>query len=52
MTPTALTSECMVRAVTPVDMAVVTAIYAHFVETSTATFDLIAPGEATMQRKR
>jgi L-amino acid N-acyltransferase YncA len=33
-------------------MAAVSAIYAHFVETSTATFDLVAPGEATMQRKR
>jgi L-amino acid N-acyltransferase YncA len=33
-------------------MAAVTAIYAHFVETSTATFDLVAPGEATMLRRR
>jgi L-amino acid N-acyltransferase YncA len=33
-------------------MAAVTAIYAHFVETSTATFDLVTPGEATMQRRR
>ena len=45
-------SECVVRAATLVDMAAVTAIYAHFVETSTATLDLIAPGEATMLRKR
>ena len=52
VTATATTSECLVRAATPVDMAAVTAIYAHFVETSTATFDLIAPGEATMERKR
>nr|WP_236657334.1 GNAT family N-acetyltransferase [Acidisarcina polymorpha] len=33
-------------------MAAVTAIYAHFVETTTATLDLIAPGEATMLRRR
>ena len=33
-------------------MAAVAAIYTHFVETSTATFDLVAPGEATMLRKR
>ena len=52
MTATAETSECLVRAATPVDMAAVTSIYAHFVETSTATFDLLAPGEATMQLKR
>ena len=52
MTPTAAMSECLVRAAAPADMAAVTAIYAHFVETSTATFDLLAPGEATMQRKR
>jgi L-amino acid N-acyltransferase YncA len=52
MAPTAPMSECVVRAATPVDMAAVTAIYAHFVETSTATLDLIPPGEATMLRKR
>src|SRR5580698_9799531 len=53
MTPAAAKiSECLVRAATPADMAAVTAIYAHFVETSTATFDLVAPGEATMQRRR
>ena len=52
MTPAAATiSECLVRAATRADMAAVTAIYAHFVETSTATFDLIAPGEATLQRR-
>jgi hypothetical protein len=52
MVRTASMAECVVRAATSVDMAAVTAIYAHFVETSTATFDLIAPGEATMLRKR
>jgi L-amino acid N-acyltransferase YncA len=50
--PTALMSECVVRAATSVDVAAVSAIYAHFVETSTATLDLIAPGEATMLRRR
>jgi L-amino acid N-acyltransferase YncA len=52
MTTTATTSECLIRTVAPTDMAAITAIYAHFVETSTATFDLVAPGEATMQRRR
>jgi phosphinothricin acetyltransferase len=33
-------------------MASVTAIYAHFVETSTATFDLVAPGQATILRRQ
>lgn len=52
MTPAAAKiSECLVRTATPADMAAVTAIYAHFVETSTATFDLVAPGETTMQRR-
>lgn len=52
MTATATTSECLIRTAAPVDMAAVTEIYAHFVETSTATFDLVAPGEATMRRRR
>ena len=39
------------RLATPEDMAAVTAIYAHFVENTTATFDLVAPGEATMRRR-
>src|ERR1700761_4038876 len=52
MTVVATTSECLIRTAAPADMAAVTAIYAHFVETSTATFDLVAPGEATMQRRR
>jgi L-amino acid N-acyltransferase YncA len=45
-------SECLVRTATPGDMAAVTAIYARFVETSTATFELIAPDEAEMLRRR
>jgi L-amino acid N-acyltransferase YncA len=52
MTAVATTSECLIRTAAPADMASVTAIYAHFVETSTATFDLVAPGEATMKRRR
>jgi L-amino acid N-acyltransferase YncA len=52
MAPGAEKSECLVRAARPADMAAVTAIYAHFVETTTATFDLVAPGEATMLRRR
>ena len=40
------------RPASPVDIAAVTAIYAHFVETSTVTFDLVAPGQATMLRRR
>jgi phosphinothricin acetyltransferase len=44
-------AECSVRPATPEDMAAVTAIYAHFVENTTSTFDLVAPGEATMRRR-
>jgi L-amino acid N-acyltransferase YncA len=50
--PPGKNSDCLVRPATTADMAAVTAIYAHFVETSTATFDLVAPGEATMLRRR
>ena len=52
MSEATATSECLIRMAEPADMAAVTGIYAHFVETSTATFDLVAPGEATMSRKR
>ncbi len=48
---TAAKAECSVRPATSEDMAAVTAIYAHFVENTTATFDLVAPGEATMRRR-
>jgi L-amino acid N-acyltransferase YncA len=50
--PAATASEVLIRSATSADMAAVTTIYAHFVETTTATFDLVAPGEATMQRRR
>jgi L-amino acid N-acyltransferase YncA len=46
------TSTCLVRAATPEDMADVTQIYAKFVETSTATFELVAPDKAEMLRRR
>ena len=45
-------STCLVRMATDRDMAAVTAIYANFVETSTATFDLVAPNEAEMMHRR
>jgi phosphinothricin acetyltransferase len=45
-------SECLIRPATAADTAAISTIYAHFVETTTATFDLVAPGEATMQRRR
>ena len=48
---TAPKAECSVRLATPEDMAAVTAIYMHFVENTTFTFDLVAPGEATMRRR-
>jgi L-amino acid N-acyltransferase YncA len=49
---TAEKSECLIRAATREDMAAVTAIYSLFVETSTATFEISAPDEAEMQRRR
>jgi L-amino acid N-acyltransferase YncA len=48
---TAPKAECSVRPATLEDMAAVTAIYVHFVENTTFTFDLVAPGEATMRRR-
>jgi phosphinothricin acetyltransferase len=33
------------------DVPAITAIYRHYVETSTATFDLVAPSEAVMAEK-
>ncbi len=44
-------AECSVRAASSADMAAVTAIYAQFVENTTTTFELIAPGEATMRHR-
>lgn len=45
-------SRCLVRASTAADMPDVTAIYAKFVETSTATFEIVAPDESEMLRRR
>jgi L-amino acid N-acyltransferase YncA len=45
-------SKCLVRAATVADMADVTAIYAQFVETSTATFEIVAPDQSEMLRRR
>jgi len=43
---------CEIRAATVHDMASVTAIYEHFVRTSTNTFEVTAPDLAEMQRRR
>ena len=45
-------SKCLVRPSTPADMAHVTAIYAQFVTTSTATFEIVAPDESEMLKRR
>ena len=42
----------VVRASTEADMPFVTQIYARFVETSTATFEITAPSEAEMRKRR
>ena len=45
-------SKCLVRPSTSLDITDVTAIYAEFVATSTATFEIIAPDESEMLRRR
>jgi L-amino acid N-acyltransferase YncA len=45
-------SQCLVRPSTPADMTYVTAIYTRFVTTSTATFEIVAPDESEMLRRR
>jgi L-amino acid N-acyltransferase YncA len=45
-------SKCLVRPSTKADMPHVTAIYSHFVATSTATFESVAPDESEMGRRR
>ena len=42
----------MVRPSTSADISYVTAIYAEFVETSTATFEIMAPDESEMRKRR
>ena len=49
---TATVSECLVRPSTPADIAAVTAIYPKFVTTNTATFEIVAPDEPEMMRRR
>jgi L-amino acid N-acyltransferase YncA len=49
-TPTV--SQCLVRPSTSADMSHVTAIYTRFVTTSTATFEITAPGEVEMLKRR
>ncbi len=44
--------ECLVRPSTSADIPAVTAIYAKFVATSTATFEIVAPDELEMSRRR
>jgi L-amino acid N-acyltransferase YncA len=45
-------SQCVVRPSTTADMPFVTAIYSRFVSTSTATFEIVAPNEYEMLRRR
>jgi L-amino acid N-acyltransferase YncA len=44
--------ECIVRPSTPADIPAVTAIYARFVTSSTATFEIVPPDEPEMMRRR
>jgi L-amino acid N-acyltransferase YncA len=44
--------ECLVRPSTSADIPAVTGIYAKFVTTSTATFEIVAPDELEMSRRR
>jgi L-amino acid N-acyltransferase YncA len=45
-------SECLVRPSTPADIPAVTAIYSKFVTASTATFEIAAPDEREMLKRR
>jgi L-amino acid N-acyltransferase YncA len=49
---TATVSECLVRPSTSLDIPAITAIYAKFVTASTATFEVVAPDEPEMIRRR
>jgi phosphinothricin acetyltransferase len=44
-------SQCLVRSATPADIVYITAIYARFVTTSSATSEIEAPGESEMLRR-
>ena len=45
-------AQCVVRDASPSDMTYITAIYKGFVETSTATFEIIPPDEEEMVERR
>jgi L-amino acid N-acyltransferase YncA len=45
-------SQCLVRPSTVADIPHITAIYSRFVTTSTATFEIAAPDEPEMLRRR
>jgi L-amino acid N-acyltransferase YncA len=45
-------SQCVVRPSTTADVPYITAIYSSFVSTSTATFEIVAPNEYEMLRRR
>lgn len=45
-------AQCLVRPSTSADIPDVTAIYARFVATSTASFEIVAPDEPEMLRRR
>ena len=42
----------MIRRCRDTDLAAITAIYAHYVDTGTASFDTVAPDESEMRRRR
>jgi L-amino acid N-acyltransferase YncA len=44
--------ECIVRPSTAADIPDITAIYGRFVETSTATFEIVAPDQSELRRRR
>ena len=49
---TSSVSQCLVRPSTSADIPYITAIYARFVSTSTATFEIVAPNESEMLKRR
>jgi phosphinothricin acetyltransferase len=49
--PELIVTDTILRPFTWRDVPAITGIYAHYVETSVATFDLEAPGEAAMAAK-
>jgi L-amino acid N-acyltransferase YncA len=49
---TAPVPECIIRPSTAADIPDITAIYTRFVETSTATFEIVAPDQSEMRRRR